>query len=108
MHSDLAYDCSLEWIGRAEKTSHVGAATIVDTGEYCTSHIGHVLQVFYLGQMKQDGFMEEAFQDYLNSVSTIRCPEVTTQIQILTRLTDSRWQIWYVFICATFLMKSSH
>lgn len=68
-----SYECSLEWIGRVEEVSQAGPAPIVDTGEYCTSLASHVLE-FYLHEMNQDGFIQDAYEQFLNTISTYQCP----------------------------------
>lgn len=69
-----SYACSLEWVGRAEEISRGGLATIIDTGEFCTSLITHVVD-FYMREMEYDGFINDAFTHYLDSISTYQCPE---------------------------------
>lgn len=66
--------CSLEWVGRALQTSTAGPANIVDTGDYCTSLVGHIFE-YYLKAMESDGFNERAHQRYIDHVTTHTCPE---------------------------------
>lgn len=72
-HRNESYACSLDWVGRVEEISSGGPATIVDTGEYCTSLISHVIE-FYLREMYQDGFIANAYEQFLDSISTYQCP----------------------------------
>lgn len=67
-------DCSLEWVGRAVDISSAGPANAVDAGIYCTSLVGHIFE-YYLKDMQRDGFIERAFENYVNSVTTHQCPE---------------------------------
>jgi hypothetical protein len=62
------------WVGRVGEVSQGGPATIVDTGDYCTSLISHVID-FYLNEMNQDGFIEEAVTKFRDSISSYQCPE---------------------------------
>ncbi|KAL3773108.1 hypothetical protein ACHAWO_008703, partial [Cyclotella atomus] len=69
-----SYSCSLVWVGRVEDRSQGGPATIVDTGDYCTSLISHVID-FYLNEMNQDGYIEDAVTKFRDSISSYQCPE---------------------------------
>ena len=73
LNATLNPDCSLEWVGRAVDISPAGPANIVDAGFFCTSLVGHVFE-YYLKDMQRDGTMESAFERYVNSVTTHRCP----------------------------------
>lgn len=59
-----------------EDFSKGGPATIIDTGEYCTSLISHVID-YYLNEMNQDGFISDALEQYKASISSYQCPEDT-------------------------------
>jgi hypothetical protein len=61
-------------VGRVEDRSQGGPATIVDTGDYCTSLISHVID-FYLNEMNQDGYIEDAVTKFRDSISSYQCPE---------------------------------
>ena len=54
--------------------SSAGPANLVDAGIYCTSLVGHVFE-YYLKEMQRDHFIDNAFERYVNSVSSRRCPE---------------------------------
>eukprot|EP00543_Licmophora_paradoxa_P001271 CAMPEP_0202451064 /NCGR_PEP_ID=MMETSP1360-20130828/9569_1 /ASSEMBLY_ACC=CAM_ASM_000848 /TAXON_ID=515479 /ORGANISM="Licmophora paradoxa, Strain CCMP2313" /LENGTH=309 /DNA_ID=CAMNT_0049069531 /DNA_START=33 /DNA_END=962 /DNA_ORIENTATION=- len=65
-------DCGLKWIGRAESINGGGAATKIDIGEYCTSLVMHVLDIFF-NEMHSDGFIQEAWNAHVESVATNDC-----------------------------------
>lgn len=74
LNGTLNPDCALEWVGRAVDISSSGPANIVDAGVYCTSLVGHIFE-YYLKDMQHDGFLENAFERYVSSVTTHTCPE---------------------------------
>lgn len=65
-------DCSLEWIGRVEYVSSGGPACVVDAGFLCTSLVGHVIE-YYMKEMEYDGFLDSAFENFLDSISNHQC-----------------------------------
>jgi len=65
-------DCTLEWVGRPEYITFGGMGTIVDMNNKCTSLVGHVLDL-YMHEMTD--FLEEAWQNYLDSLSDYQCPK---------------------------------
>jgi len=65
-------DCTLEWVGRPEYITFGGMGTMVDMNNKCTSLVGHVLDL-YMHEMTD--FLEEAWQDYLDSLSDFQCPK---------------------------------
>lgn len=67
-------DCLLEWVGRAVDISSAGPANAVDAGIYCTSLVGHVFE-YYMKEMQHNGFIENAFENYVKSITTHQCPE---------------------------------
>jgi len=68
-------DCSLEWVGRADEIIWGGAATIVDTGLYCTSMVSHVLDIHF-AEMMGDEFILNAMEDHLRYLSTHSCDDI--------------------------------
>ena len=71
-NADVNYDCKLEWIGRAESINASGAAALIDIGTNCTSLVLHVIDI-HIHEMKVDRFIEQAWSDYIDSISTKRC-----------------------------------
>lgn len=65
-------DCALEWVGRIFRIFPAGFATKSDSGTLCTSLIRDVLNLHML-QMKEDGFLEEAWNQYLARMATVDC-----------------------------------
>eukprot|EP00543_Licmophora_paradoxa_P004492 CAMPEP_0202446090 /NCGR_PEP_ID=MMETSP1360-20130828/4723_1 /ASSEMBLY_ACC=CAM_ASM_000848 /TAXON_ID=515479 /ORGANISM="Licmophora paradoxa, Strain CCMP2313" /LENGTH=685 /DNA_ID=CAMNT_0049062521 /DNA_START=180 /DNA_END=2237 /DNA_ORIENTATION=- len=68
----LNHDCSLKWEGRVVHSVKGGLAVAVDTGVLCTSLISYVLD-FHLMNMKTDGFLENAWNEYLDNVGDNHC-----------------------------------
>ena len=66
-------ECSLAWKGRVERYVPSGLATLVDTGSLCTSLVGFVLD-YHLLEMQTDGFIERAWENYLERIGDINCP----------------------------------
>ena len=71
-NADVNDQCQLHWIGRAETINSGGAAAMIDIGTHCTSLVLHVIDI-HIHEMKVDGFIENAWGDYVESISTKRC-----------------------------------
>lgn len=69
-------NCQLDWIGRVFKFIEAGFASLSDSGTLCSSLIKDVLNV-HLAEMKEDGFIEEAWQRHLERTSDIKCTTAT-------------------------------
>jgi len=69
-------NCQLWWAGRVEQYVPSGLATAVDTGEYCTSLIDHVLD-YHLLQMKFDGFFERVMGEFYERIGETNCASDT-------------------------------
>eukprot|EP00543_Licmophora_paradoxa_P004981 CAMPEP_0202443576 /NCGR_PEP_ID=MMETSP1360-20130828/2796_1 /ASSEMBLY_ACC=CAM_ASM_000848 /TAXON_ID=515479 /ORGANISM="Licmophora paradoxa, Strain CCMP2313" /LENGTH=309 /DNA_ID=CAMNT_0049059299 /DNA_START=185 /DNA_END=1114 /DNA_ORIENTATION=- len=74
-------DCQLQWIGRAEQINGGGAATKVDSGEYCTSILTHVLDIHF-NEMIDAGFIEHAWNAHLDTLSSHNCANGETAFEI--------------------------
>jgi hypothetical protein len=71
----INHDCSIATEDKIAAKIPAGMATSVDTGRFrCTSLISAVLD-YYLIQMTDDGFIEEAWYRHLNRIGTIQCDE---------------------------------
>jgi Ligand-gated ion channel len=67
------YDCALSSDLQVAENIPAGMATSLDTGRFrCTSLISAVLD-FYLLEMLNDGFVEEAWIKHMSRVGTIEC-----------------------------------
>lgn len=64
--------CELQWVGRVFRNVPAGFGMRSDSGTLCTSLIRDVMNLHLL-EMKQDGFMDEAWDDYLARVSDTDC-----------------------------------
>lgn len=64
--------CQLQWIGRAENINAGGPAAKIDIGTNCTSLVLHVIDI-HIHEMIISGFIEKAWGDYIESISTKRC-----------------------------------
>ena len=76
---EVNYDCSISSEKRRVKIIEAGMATAVDTGTYrCTSLVSHVLN-YYMREMLDDGFIEEAWKKFLARTGTIECIDETSK-----------------------------
>jgi len=57
-------DCSLEWVGRVQFTNTGGPGTLVDTSNYCTSVIRHVLDV-HMHDLIAEGRIDYLWKSHL-------------------------------------------
>lgn len=78
---DVNGDCSLWWSGRVEQYVLSGLATAVDTGDFCTSLIDHVLD-YHIMQMKFDGFFVRVMNDYLTRTGDLSCVSEETALTV--------------------------
>ena len=69
---DVNGDCRLDWIGRTYKFTKAGFAVAADSGTRCTSLIRDVINL-HMGEMKLDGFVDEAYEAYLAQQAEIDC-----------------------------------
>jgi hypothetical protein len=69
---DINSDCSLTSDKRVVLQLPAGFATVVDSGIMCTSLVSYVMDL-HLQEMKADGFIDEAWRNHINSISTINC-----------------------------------
>jgi hypothetical protein len=65
-------ECSLQWVGRPDLINKGGPATLVDTKNYCTSLITHVLEI-HMNEMIDNGFIDQAWQAHLRNQSDHQC-----------------------------------
>ena len=65
-------ECQLDWIGRIFRNVRASFALKSDSGTLCTSLIRDVLNL-HLGEMKDDGFIDEAYDAYLARQAQIDC-----------------------------------
>jgi hypothetical protein len=70
--AEVNADCTLQWIGRAESVIAAGTAHKIDVGKYCTSLAMHVVDI-YMNEMIADGFVKEAWTNYVESLATNKC-----------------------------------
>jgi Ligand-gated ion channel len=71
----INHDCAIATEDKIAAKIPAGMATSVDTGRFrCTSLISAVLD-YYLLQMTDDGFIEEAWYRHLNRIGTIQCDD---------------------------------
>jgi hypothetical protein len=71
-NNDVNYDCSLATEGKVVEVVRAGMATTVDTEKYCTSLVSHVLD-YHLTIMMDDGFIEQAWSNHIDRLSTVEC-----------------------------------
>jgi hypothetical protein len=71
-NKDVNNDCSLASQEKPVEILSAGMATAVDTAKYCTSLVSHVLD-YHLALMQADGFIERAWNHYVNRLSTVAC-----------------------------------
>eukprot|EP00980_Cylindrotheca_fusiformis_P010161 scaffold2261_cov124-Cylindrotheca_fusiformis.AAC.9 len=71
---DLNPECSLQWVGRPDNANKGGPATLVDTKNYCTSLITHVLEI-HMNEMIDNGFIDQAWQAHLRNQSDHQCSD---------------------------------
>ena len=69
-------DCSLASDQRVLMSLPAGFATAVDSAIQCTSLISYVMDV-HLQEMRQDGFIDRAWDAHIEKVATKTCPAVT-------------------------------
>lgn len=65
-------NCTLQWVGRQDNANKGGAATLVDTKNYCTSLITHVLEI-HMNEMLDDKFIDTVWQAHLRNQSSHQC-----------------------------------
>jgi len=75
---DYNKDCSLQWVGRQEVSNKAGPATLVDTKNYCTSLITHVLDI-HMNDMLDDNFIEKAWEEHLRAETDYHCGSKETE-----------------------------
>lgn len=75
-------DCALTYDGRLHHVFPSGMATAVDTAQYCTSLINHVLD-YHLVQMKIDGYIDQAWERHVDRVGTHACVDTSLPSQSL-------------------------
>jgi hypothetical protein len=63
-NSDINSDCGLTWDGRVEKFVPSGLATRVDTGDLCTSLVGHVVD---LHMLEMDQFLDKVWEEHVGN-----------------------------------------
>jgi len=68
IHSSLL----IQFLGRVEQYVPSGPATRVDTGEYCTSLIDHVLD-YHIINMKFERYFDRVLGDYMKKTGDPRC-----------------------------------
>lgn len=71
-NSEINSDCGLTWQGRVEKFVPSGLASRVDTGNLCTSLVGHVLDLHFL-EMDADGFLDVIWEEHIQRVGSQNC-----------------------------------
>ena len=81
-------DCELAWVGRKVKDVPAGFAMKQDSGTQCTSLIRDVFHVHML-RMKEDGFIEQAWDEYLTRTATANCDAFTSDTSSSTTTTSS-------------------
>ncbi|CAJ1956913.1 unnamed protein product [Cylindrotheca closterium] len=64
-------NCSLEWVGRVQFINKGGPGTLVDTSNFCTSVIRHVLDV-HLHEMISDGTIDFLWNTHLRNLDNIQ------------------------------------
>lgn len=70
-------DCSLTSDMRVILHLPAGFATAVDSGILCTSLVSYVLDL-HLQEMKADGFIDQAWENHIEKISTVSCDEPST------------------------------
>jgi hypothetical protein len=71
-NKDVNNDCSLASQEKPVVILSAGMATAVDTAKYCTSLVSHVLD-YHLALMQADGFIERAWKNHVDRLSTVEC-----------------------------------
>ena len=69
-------ECQLAWIGRSFQEIEGGFATKSDSGTLCTSLVRDVLNL-HMVEMKDDGFVARAWEDYFKKQATIDCKQAS-------------------------------
>ena len=72
-------DCSLASDQRVLMSLPAGFATAVDSAIQCTSLISYVMDL-HLQEMRQDGFIDGAWDAHIEKVATKTCPAVTQSV----------------------------
>lgn len=72
-NKDINPECTLKWVGRQDNAHKGGPATLVDTKNYCTSLITHVLEI-HMNEMLDDHFVDLAWQAHLRNQYSHQCP----------------------------------
>lgn len=67
-------DCSLASDKRVVLNLPAGFATAVDSAIMCTSLVSYVMDL-HLTEMRSDGFIENSWNDHVNKIKTVQCPE---------------------------------
>ena len=70
-------DCNLQWVGRVIEFRQGGFLCKVDSGIRCASLINDVLNL-HLTEMKEEGFIEQAWEAEVNKMHDMDCKEKTT------------------------------
>ena len=70
-------ECGLQWVGRKYKNMPSGFGTSMDIGTLCTSLIRDVINIHML-EMRDDGFIDQAWQEHLHRTATIDCSATTS------------------------------
>lgn len=71
-NKSVNWDCSLTTQKRVVQTLPAGFANKVDTGIKCTSLVSYVMNL-HLNEMITDGFVERAWTDHLDRISSTTC-----------------------------------
>lgn len=69
---DVNGECTLGWVGRTFRPMGSTFATKSDSGTKCTNLIWDVVNL-HLSAMKSDGFVDEAWEQYLRQTATVDC-----------------------------------
>jgi hypothetical protein len=69
---EINSDCGLTWQGRVEQFVPSGLATRVDTGNNCTSLVGHVVDLHLL-EMTADGFLDVVWEEHIQRLGNQNC-----------------------------------